>query len=382
MNQEDKKELKDLNVAIVHDYLHVVGGAEAVANAIYEIFPNADIYTASYDKQVLTKAKVFNNANIKIVEIPMLSKLKLDKIENILKSNLPIAYPLLNLKKYDLILSSTAHFAKWLNTNKKQIHVSYIHTPPRFLLNLPGENGKRNNILLKPLFFIINNVLKIIDKYYAKKIDYLLCNSRVVQCRIKKFYNRDATIIYPFPSIDESYFPNKIDEEYYLVVSRLSADYKHVDLAIKAAISLGFQLKIIGTGKLENSLKQLTKDHKNIEFLGYVTQEEKIDYLANAKAMICPAEYEDLGMTPLESMWYGVPVIALRHSGYIETIEDKLTGIFFESPTVEDLIKAIENFRKTNFNIEYIKSHALKYSKERFKKEYYNFIKEKLSARS
>ena len=121
MNQDHIDKLK---IAIVHDYLHVVGGAEAVANAIYELFPQADIYTASYNKEILEKASVFKDANINEVHLPFLKNIKLSKVDSLLKSNLPLAYPLTNLKNYDLILSSTAHFAKWLNTDNDQIHIS------------------------------------------------------------------------------------------------------------------------------------------------------------------------------------------------------------------------------------------------------------------
>lgn len=376
MNTSQKiNRIKKMKIAIVHDYLHVFGGAESVANAIYEIFPEADVYSATYDRETLESVNAFKGATVNTISLSFLKFPLLRNLDLLLKSNLPIAYPLTDLKKYDLVLSSTSHFAKWIFLNENQQHVSYIHTPPRFLINLSDEPGKGNITILKPVFYIRNLVLKIMDKYFSKRIDHIICNSNIVKKRISDFYNRNATVIYPFAAIDTTYTPQKLNEkEYYLLISRLSAEYKNVHLAINAAISKGFNLKIIGKGKLENELKKIASEYNNIEFLGFVSQEQKIDYIANAKGMICPAENEDLGMTPLEAMWYGIPVIAMGDSGYLETVQEGETGVFFYVSSTKHLIDAIDTFENTEFNKNYIINYAKKFSKERFQKEYLEFL--------
>lgn len=384
---------KDLRVAIVHDYLHTYGGAEALVNAIWESFPEADIFTATYDKQVMEKVGAFKDANIIYPKwknnIPGFIK---NFSHKFLVANLPFYFENLDLSSYDLILSSTAHFAKGVITHPSQLHISYIHTPPRFLYKYPGDTSKRQsrfwNIFLRPL----DMFLRIVDYNFAQRPDYLICNSENVKRRIKKFYRRESRVIHPFPQVEIE--PNDQNEgeeqnaqtdvnnskqegEYYLVVSRLSP-YKNVDLVIETCGKHNIPLKIAGTGISEQDLRKLASKYSSVEMLGLVDQDKKQELYKNCKAFIAAVKDEDFGMAPLEPMMFGKPVIALKEAGYLETVEEPKTGIFFEEIKENSLLSAINKLEQMQFDPQKIKNHAQKFSKQRFQKEYKDFVKEKL----
>lgn len=368
----------DIKVAIVHDYLHEVGGAESVVNAIYEIFPHADIYSATYNKKLIDRAGLLKNAKVYYPKWrPSIRGGFAAFLHKLLIANLPFYFMSLNLKKYDLVLSSTAHFAKALRTDhKRQLHISYIHTPPRFLYGYPGETRKRDIWYMKPLFWPLDTFLRIIDQITAKWPDYLLCNSIETQKRIKKFYSRDAKVINPFPEVKTDGI--KVSEgDYYIVVGRL-VKFKNVDLVINTCGKNGIKLKVIGTGSSEEYLRSLALKYKNIEMVGFKAKEEKYKLIAECKAMICPVAKEDFGMVPLEANAFGKPVIAYKDAGYLETVIDGKTGVFFEKLSEESLVKAIKRTDETKFDTELIKKHAKTFSKERFKQEFKEFVDSKL----
>lgn len=372
---------KDLKVAIVHDYLHEYGGAEGVVNAIWELFPQADIYTATYNKEIMDKANAFLNAKIFYPSwrnnIPGSIKRFVHKV---LIANLPVYFENLDLKKYDLIISSTAHFAKGVKTRKDQVHISYIHTPPRFLYGLQGEIRKRDSIWWKPILGPLDSYLRHMDKKFAQRPDYLLCNSETVRERIKKIYGRDATVINPFPAVtvDEKDFESakKLNGVFYLIISRL-ASYKNIDLAIKVCGKNNLKLKIAGTGPAEDRLKDLAKDYPSVEMLGFVSDEQKKILYEHCKAVICAVKDEDFGMAPLEPMMYGKPVVALREGGYLETVNPEV-GVFFNQLTEESLLAGIHSLEEKTFNPDKIRAHALTFSKENFKKKFMDFVEEKI----
>ncbi len=376
-----KKDIKDAKVAIVQDYLHVFGGAEGVVQAIWELFPNSEIYSATYDEKAMKKAGAFQGAKIHYPKwkdgIPHKIKKFMHKL---MIANLPLYFYFLDLSNYDIIISSTAHFAKGVRTKPNQLHISYIHTPPRFLYGYPGQIRKRSKWYFKPIFWPIDSVLRIIDKQFAKHPDYLVCNSTEVKNRIKNFYNRDAVVIPPFPNVtvtDEDFRKSKSGtNDYFLIVSRLQT-YKNIDLAIKVCGSQNIKLKIAGTGDQKKELEVLAKNYDSVEILGFVSDEEKHNLFINSKGFLATVTKEDFGMTPLESMMYGKPVVALRDAGYLDTVEEGKTGVFFDELTEDSLLNAIKNFDKIKWDYDYIRKHAKTFSKDRFKKEFYEFVKSK-----
>ncbi len=377
---------ENLKVAIVHDYLHQYGGAETLLQAIWEIFPTADIYSATYDEDVMKKVGAFRGAKIHHPKwkknIPGYFK---NAVHKMLIANLPVYFENLDLGKYDLVISSTAHFAKGVITKPDQTHISYIHTPPRFLYGYQGETSKRDSKIWRMVLDPLDLFLRIIDYNFAQRPDYLLCNSEEVYKRIKKFYKRKATIINPFPNVivtDESLERSRNTKgDYYLIVSRLAA-YKNIDLAIKVCGRNNIPLKVAGTGPAERRLKDIAQKYPSVEMLGLISQEKKAELYINCKGVLCTVRDEDFGMVPLEPMMFGKPVIALRSSGYLETVVDGKTGVFFDDLNQESLLNAINLFEKTEFDFDKILKHAGRFSRERFKKEFKDFVKEKVDVKT
>lgn len=365
-----------MKVAIIHDYLDAYGGAEVLANAIFEIFPKADLYTATYDEKLINSTKIFKDAK---VFCPKWLKYFPKKL---LILFLPFYFENLDLSKYDLVISSTAHFAKGVKTNKNQVHISYIHTPPRFLYGYDSSIKNRNSWFLKIFLWPIDFYLKYKDQQFAKRPDYLLCNSNEVKKRIKKFYQRDAKVIYPFPQVkvDQNFFEYVKKEgksDYFLIISRLTA-YKNIDLVINALGKKGLPLQIGGTGPQKKYLEELSKNYKTVNLYGFVNDDEKELLYQNCKAFLATVQNEDFGMSVLEPMMYGKPVIALRSGGYLETIVENKTGIFFDFLNEESLLEAIKKIDTIKWNPDEIRKHALTFSKEKFQKEIKEFVKEKV----
>ena len=374
--------IKNLKVAIVHDYLHVYGGAEGVVQAIYEIFSQADIYTSTCDEKMINDLGLFAGAKIYYPRwrnnIPGQIKKFVHKV---LIANLPFYFENLDLSQYDLIISSTAHFAKGVKKSRPdQVHISYIHTPPRFLYGLEGEIRKRSFMLWRILLWPLDSYLRFLDQKFAQRPDYLLCNSENVRNRIKKFYKRDAVVINPFPNIEvteKDFQEAQLNNgEFYLIISRLAA-YKNIDLAIKVCGENNYKLKIAGKGPDEKMLKNLADQYESIKMEGFVTEEQKFGLYKKCKAVLATVKDEDFGMAPLEPMLFGKPVIALRQGGYLETVNDQV-GVFFEELTEEALLGALKRLNDNHFDPQFIRKHALRFSKENFKTKFLDFVKSKL----
>jgi len=366
-----------MKIAIVHDYLHKIGGAEALANAIFEVFPTADIYTATYDKKLIDSLEFFRGAKI---YSPRWGNLFSKKI---FIPFLPFYFERLDLSKYDLIISSTAHFAKGVKTNKKQIHISYIHTPPRFLYGYEGSTRNRDAWYMKILLWPTDFYLRHKDQQFAQRPNFLLCNSKEVQARIMRIYKRDATVIYPFAQIGVA--PEKkglplfqYDNPPYLIVSRLES-YKNIDLAVNVCGKNNIPLKIAGDGSEMENLKKLASKFKTVKMLGLVSEEMKATLYQACKAFLGTVKDEDFGMSLLEPMMYGKPVVALRSGGYLETVIENKTGVFFDKLTEESLIEGLKKIDSITWDSNYIKKHAQKFTKEKFQKNIKNFVKEKLN---
>lgn len=368
--------MSEQKVALVHDYLREYGGAEKVLEALHEIWPEAPVFTTIYDASKLPDN--FKNWTIKasfINSLPLVNSLS-----KLFTFFYPFIFEAFDLSGYDVVISSSSGFAKGVKVIKPAIHISYCHTPPRFLYHLPSETNRRNLFLLKPILAVVDLLLRIWDFRSAQRVDYFIANSQTVKRRIEKFYRRDAIVIYP--PVDTSSFTAyslpltaKQSAGYFLVVSRLSA-YKNIDVVIQACNKLKLPLKIIGTGREEARLRKLAG--LTVQFLGFVQEEDKWCYLANCQALIFASSDEDFGIVPVEAMAAGKPVIALKSGGVKETVIDGKTGVFFDQPTSSALIKVLQNFDPTRFNAEDCQNQAAKFSKDRFKKEIEEFVNQKL----
>ena len=367
-----------MKVAIVHDYLKEYGGAERVVETLLEIWPDAPVYTTVFLPEYLgphrTRVEKWDIRPSILQNIPFKAKLI-----SLFRFTAPIIFSLMDLTEYDVVIVSSAGTytsPNFVRMNNKSTLVCYYHTPPRYLYGYPVANDWKNSIFRRMLF-ILGQIpmffLRILDKKAAQIPDYLLANSKEVAGRIRRFYSRDSTVIYPpveIPVLEK----NIRKENYYLAGSRVSRHKGH-DVAIKAFNKLGLPLKIFGGTFASYGLDQFKKDAgPNIEFLGEVTEKEKWELMKYAKGFIYPSEHEDFGIVPVEAMAAGTPVIALGQGGPLETIVEGKTGIFFNERTPESLIAAVKKFEGMKFKSEDCINQAKKFSKDRFKKEMLEFI--------
>jgi len=354
-----------MKVAIVYDRVNKWGGAERVLLTLHEIFPKAPLYTSVYSKKNAKWAKVFPT-----IYTSFLQQIPFAKNNHELFALLmPFAFSFHIFDNYDLVISVTSEFAKNINV-KTGKHVCYCLTPTRYLWSHFDEYFKdsRLKLLAKPVV----NYFRKIDKKIAQKPDIMIAISTEVQKRIRKYYGRKSKIIFPpveIKSISNNFFEN--DHNYFLIVSRL-VGYKKVDLVIEAFNELSLPLVVIGTGREEKKLRRIAK--KNIKFLGKVNDDRLVNSYKHAKALIFPQE-EDFGITVVEAGIFGVPVIAYKKGGALDTVIENKTGIFFKKQDKQSLIAAISKFSKLKFDKKIIKERSKKFSKKRFKEELLQVVK-------
>lgn len=341
-------------VAIIHDWLVNYGGAERVVEAFLEIYPNADIYTLVYDEKKI--GATFSKEKVKTTFIQKFPKAT--KIYTKLLPFMPYAFEELDLSEYDLVISSSSCCAKGVVTGPNTKHISYIHSPMRYAWDLYHDYKKRSGKLTSFFMSIFMKNLRQWDYTSSQRIDIILANSNYVAKRINKFWNRECQVVYPPVDIDRLSPNGKESEDFYVVFSRF-VSYKRIDLAIEACKKLNRKLVVIGDGEQRDYLKSLANN--NITFTGRISDEEVKDYLQRCKAMIFCAE-EDFGIIPLEAQACGRPVIAYGKGGALETIEDKITGIFFDKQEIESVIEGILKFEKLKLCTRKIHEHAMKFS--------------------
>lgn len=367
-----------MKIAIVHDYLIQIGGAERVVEALCEMFPEAPIFTLLYDEQATNG--IFKNRKIitSFLQYVPLAR----KNHRYFLALMPSAAKRMDLSGYDLIISSSSSYAKGIIKPAGATHICYCHTPLRYAWDDTEQFIKESHYpeLIKPLIPFLIGHIKRWDLAAASRVDYFIANSNFIADKIKRYYNKDSKVIYPPVSLaqnadSKSQIADK--DNYYLIVSRL-LPYKRIDIAIQAFNELGdgFKLKITGDGPERKKLEAIAKE--NIEFCGSVYDEALYDLYRNCRAFIFPQE-EDFGITAVEAQMCGRPVIALKRGGALESIVDERTGIFFEEQNKDSLMRAVKKFNITRFNEEEIKAHAQKFSKEEFKKKIREFIENKLT---
>lgn len=360
-------------IAVVHDWLVTDAGAEKVLKSILELYPTADLFSLVDFLNPKDKLEVLKNKEVKTSFIQNLPFSK-NKFRNYLPL-FPKAIEKLDLEAYDLIISSSWAVAKGVKTHKRQIHISYCHTPIRYAWDLYDEYTSN---LIQPKKFLVEQTLKYIKKWDIKtldRVDYFIANSKFVEKRINKTYNKNAKVIYP--PVDTSKYTLCLQKsDYYLTASRL-VPYKKTKLIVEAFNKMPEKkLLVIGEGEEYNSIKKIAKN--NIQVLGYQEEKKMIEYMQKAKAFIYAA-IEDFGIVPIEAMSCGTPVIALNYGGTEETVKDGFSGIHFQEQTIEDIIKAVKKFESISFDYKKISQSVQNYCEDRFKKEIKDFIESKIN---
>lgn len=329
--------LRSLRVAIVHDYLNQPGGAEKVVEVLAEMFPHAPIYTSVYDADAMPG--FWRARDIRTTFMQRLSpRLSVAKA---LFPLYPAAFESLDLRSYDLVLSSTTAFAKGVITRPETCHICYCNNPTRFLW-MPHEYlaHARLPTLVRAIIPWLATPLRVWDYAAAQRVDYFVAGSQNAARRIAKWYRRESEVIPP-PIDVTSYCVSSQIDDYFLVVARLQP-YKRIDLAVEACSRLGLPLRVVGDGPDRQRLQALAGPQ--VSFLGRLPDQQVREQLARCRALLWPGE-EDFGLVPLEAQASGRPVIAYRGGGVLETVIEGETAVFFRQPTVDSLMAVLEAFQ-------------------------------------
>lgn len=363
-----------MKLALVHDWLNQIGGAEDVLDVLVRQFPHSPIYTSIYAPDLMP-------AHYQSWDIRTLWIDKLPAIHSHHQPYLPV-YPLawqgLDLSEYDVILSNKSGFCHGVQFDASTIHVCYCLAPTRYVWQLDHYIaregfGKVVELALRPLI----SMMKRWDYRAAQRVTHFIAISTEIQERIQTYYNRDSVII--FPPVDTSRFqpvPQEVVEDYFLVVSRL-IPYKRIDLAVQVATKLGLPLKVGGRGRDLERLQAMAGD--TVEFLGYVPDEDLPGLMAKCKAFLFPG-LEDFGITPVQAQSAGRPVIAYKGGGALDTVIPGVTGEHFDDMTVDSLMSVMQNFDASRYNPDQIRQHALKFDTSIFTSQINAFIEQAGSA--
>lgn len=358
-----------MKIAIVHDWLTNMGGAEQLIINFKEIYPSSPVYTTFYNPDKLDdKLKNID------VRTSFLQGKKMVTNHKKYFPLMPLAFERFNLKEYDVILSCSTCCAKGAKKRKDALHICYINTPMRYAYEFKNEYIGDMNPMKRILVNILLFFMRIWDKNNNKRIDYFIANSKEIQKRVKNTYNRDSVVINPPVRVDK-FKISKTDKDYYFIVSRL-VGYKRFDLAVKACSELNKKLIIIGDGPEREKLEKIAGP--TVEFLGRQSDEVVSKYLSECKALLFPG-LEDFGIVPVEAQACGRPVICYGKGGVLDTVIDGETGVYFQEQTVESLKEAILKFEKMKFDKKKLRKHAEEFSEENFQRKIKEFIDQKVS---
>ena len=355
-----------MKIAIVHEYLNQYGGAERVLEAIHELFPEAPVYTLIHESDTMPES--YRKWDIR--ESPFLKNKFIRKHYKSFFFLYPIFMEQFDLREYDLVITSSYAYAHGILTSPKTCHVCFCHTPMRFVWVQPEAYREKVSPAIKWFYDILIHLLRLWDQSASQRPDYYISASQNVAERIERYYHRKSTVIHPPVDLSEFHISEK-HEGYYLLVSRLVIPYKRIDLAIEAFNYLGLPLKIVGDGSDKEKLQGIAKS--NIQFLGHLSGADLVNTYAKAKALIFPSD-DDFGIVPLEANACGIPVIAYRGGGILETQIENVTTVFFNRATAGVLVEAVRKFETMTFETGKIRESALRFDKEIFKRKMKEFI--------
>lgn len=366
-----------MKIALVHDYLKEFGGAERVLMVLHEMFPEAPIYTAfrtpgsSADRQFQLQFKF--KKKVKIITSWADWLIRYKNLHSVLRFLIPAIWESFDFSGYDMvILSSSGYITKPVRIPKGVKVICYCHTPSRFLYGYETQAEWQRYWPVRVYGVLVAHFLRLYDFLGAKRVDQFIANSQNTAARIEKFYRKKAEVIYPPVNVEATkdliFSKDQIlaKRDYFLIVSRI-VGMKGIELAMQAAEKLKVPLKVAGA---QAGLKFLSEDlrkynSKYVEFVGEVSEEEKVRLMTGAKAFLAIARDEDFGMTVVEAMAAGTPVVAYRGGGYLETVTEK-TGVFFDEYNVESLIKAMKAIKAKKFGKNDLQEQVKKFSKKNF----------------
>ncbi len=349
-----------MKVALVYDRINKWGGAERLLLAFHKLYPSAPIFTSVYNPEKAKWAGIFKVKTSFLQEFPHASS-----THELYATLMPIAFENFDFDSYDLVISVTSEAAKGIITKPGTLHICFCLTPTRYLWSSFKTYFK--NPYLRFFSKPAVSYLKTWDKVASTRPDYFIAISNEVKKRIKKYYGRESTVIYPPLTLLPSSNKEK-KGDYFLIVSRL-VPYKMVDTAILACNKLKLPLKIVGMGSHYNFLKSISG--KTIEFLGQLSDSKLSYYYKNCRAFIFPGA-EDLGLTMIEAQAHGSPVIAFKEAGALEIIRQGKTGEFFTN--LDSLSTILVNFDDSRYNRALCIENSERFSFEVFKKNFEEFL--------
>lgn len=366
------------SVAIVHEWFSKLAGSEKVVEQLCHLFPQADLYAIYADPEVVKNTPYLRERGIKTTFVQ-----KLPLVARYYRSYLPLmplAVEQLDLRGYDLVISSSHAVSKGVLTGPNQLHISYVHTPIRYAWDLQHQYLQESKLNSGPKSMLARWLLhhvRIWDYRTAAGVDHFVANSRFIARRIKKVYGRESDVIYP--PVDVSAFTLKEDkEDFYIAASRM-VPYKKMSLIIDAFTSMpDKKLVVIGDGPELSDNR--ARAGSNVTILGYQPFDVLRDHFQRAKAFVFAAE-EDFGIMPVEAQACGTPVIAFGRGGALETIrplgKEQPTGLFFDEQEIYAVTQAIEQFEgeQTAFSPQACRTNALQFSTARFRNEFQSYIK-------
>ena len=352
-----------MKVALVHYWLVNMRGGERVLEELCEMFPNADVFTHVYSASAVSETIRRHRVKTSFIQCLPGAVRHYQKYLPLM----PMALDQLDLRGYDLVISSESGPAKGVVVASDAVHLCYCHTPMRYVWDMYPDYRQEAPWFIRPLMLPIVHYLRLWDYAAAARVDHFIANSKHIAKRIARHYGRSAEVIYP-PVDTEVFAPVQDREDFYLMVGQL-VRYKRVDLAIEAFKGSKRRLVIIGDGDDLTWLK--TRCGPNISMMGWQPAQVVRDHYARCKALIFPGE-EDFGMVPVECMASGRPVIAFKKGGALETVLEGVSGVFFEHQTPESLAAAVARFEhiEPQFLPHRIVAHAQNFSRANFRQRF------------
>jgi len=356
-------------VAIVHDYLNQMGGAERVVGTLHRMFPEAPIFTTIVDRERLLPE--LRDATIHTTWMQRIPGIQ--RRFKLFFWLYPLAMRSMKLRDYDLVISSSSAYGKAAPVRKGALHLCYCHTPMRFAWDFDTYMaGMRVSPALKLVARMLVMPLRLWDRATARRVDLIVANSTIVSDRIERHYERQAPIVYPPVNLSRYEPSGQPPGNYMLVVSRL-VSYKRIDLAVEACSALAIPLIVIGDGPDRQRLESLAAPC--VRFLGRLSDSEVREWMQGCQAFLFPG-LEDFGITPLEVNGCGRPVIAYRGGGALDTVKPGVNGLFFEEQTAQSLMETLERFDPSQFETAQIRRHAEQFDEARFVRQLRQMIQQ------
>lgn len=359
-----------MKIALVHDWLNDKrGGGEKVLLELAKLYPEAPVYTMLYNEDKFPELKG------RVVEsfLGLFPRI-IRKRQRYMLPFVPAAIESFDFSEFDVVISSSCAFTKNIITGPDTLHICYCHSParmfwdywPRYIDEQKVGPLRRHYIRSKA------TEMRIWDHSGSDRVDVLIANSKTTQKRISKYYRRNVDILYPPVDLGACVYRAPEDKDNYFVTFATLTPYKRIDLAIEAFNISGKRLVIMSDGPDRKRLEDMAES--NVEFAGYVSDEERTELLAGARALIYPNE-EDFGIVPVETMAHGTPVIAFGKGGLTETVIDGETGLFFFQQSPSAINRAVEKFENMNFDGSAIKKRAQEFSSETFDEKILQLVK-------